>query len=269
MIFDSETTVQDAQSGDRSALEVLIRHAQPIVARLAARMLGSPEAAEDATQDVLIRIITKLSTFDGQSRFETWVYRVAMNALLNAKRDTARDLEMTFETFAEDLLEGLADDHARAPEDHVMLNELRVRCTMAMLLCLDREHRAAYVLGEILELSHGDAAGILDVSTANYRQRLSRARAKVHEFTASSCGLVSDEASCSCRKRLPQAMRAKRVPEAPSPELGNAPSMREALHLAHTTESALRTAVLQRATGPLNSARDHARDVLSIVDPPQ
>ena len=260
--------VAQAQQGDAAALEQLVKHIQDRVHRLAMRMLVDPGLAQDATQEILVRVVTKLSTFKGDSKFETWVYRVASNYLLTAKKMLARDPGLSFEMFAEDLLDGLVDDTAAAPEDHVMLNELRVRCTMAMLLCLDANHRAAYVLGEILEMDHREAAKALDVPSATYRQRLSRARSKVQTFTAKSCGLANSDAPCSCPRRLPAALASGRIGDGPSDLLQDAPSYREARHVAAQTEAALVAQKLQQATGRLAATDNLAAKVLQIVNPP-
>ncbi|WP_298362059.1 RNA polymerase sigma factor [uncultured Litoreibacter sp.] len=269
MTQSEHSKIKLAQDGDAAALEDVVRSIQDRVFRLATRMLADPVAAQDATQEILIRIVTKLSTYRGDSAFETWVYRVATNYLLTARKMIANDPGLSFEMFSDDLLDGLADDRTAAAEDHVMLNELRVRCTMAMLLCLDRDHRAAYVLGEILELDHREAASIVEVSPANFRKRLSRARRAVQAFTAASCGLTTPTtAACTCRKRLPAAMASGRIGPTPSPALSGAPSMSEAQTLAAETEAGLVAAKLQRATGPLTPLKDFAADVLRIVDPP-
>ncbi|KAE9632508.1 RNA polymerase sigma factor [Parasedimentitalea maritima] len=260
--------VAKAQQGEAAALEQLVLHIQDRVHRLALRMVGDPSLAQDATQEILIRVVTKLSTFKGDSKFETWVYRVATNYLLTAKKVMARDPGLTFEFFAQDLLDGLADDSAAAPEDHVMLNELRVRCTMAMLLCLDANHRAAYVLGEILEMDHREAAIALDVPSATYRQRLSRARSKVLTFTAKSCGLANSDAPCSCPRRLPAALASGRIGDSPSVMLQDAPSYRDVRQVAAKTEAALVVQKLQQATGALAATDNLAAKVLQIVNPP-
>jgi RNA polymerase sigma factor (sigma-70 family) len=151
----SKDNIKRAQGGDAKALEALVRGIQDRTYKLALRMLADPNAAQDATQEILIRVVMKLSTYRGESSFETWTYRVATNYLLTARKVIANDPGLSFQMFAEDLLDGIADEQAMAAEDHVMLNELRIRCTMAMLLCLDREHRAAYVLGDVLEFAVG------------------------------------------------------------------------------------------------------------------
>lgn len=268
MSQDINSIVSRAQQGEAQALEQLVHAIQDRVHRLAFRMLADPERAQDATQEILIRVVTKLSTFKGDSKFETWVYRVATNYLLTAKKVLARDPGLTFDMFAEGILDGLVDDNAAAPEDHVMLNELRVRCTMAMLLCLDHGHRAAYVLGDVLELDHREAAEALELTPATYRQRLSRARAKIQDFTAQACGLASKTAACSCPRRLPAALAMGRVGADESNFSHAAPDYHTVRDMASRTVDSLVTAKLQRATGPLSVSKDLVFEVLRIVNPP-
>ena len=216
----------------------------------------------------MIAIGFKLSTFREESSFDTWVYRVAVNYLLTARKVRAKDPSLTFSMFSTDLLAGLSDDESAAPDDHVMLNELRIKCTMAMLMCLDQAHRAAYILGEILELDHREAADILDVEPANFRKRLSRARSGIMEFTAQSCGLANPQAPCSCNRRLPVAQELGRIGTAASPIFSDAPDHKSVSEYAAQTNAALIAAKLQRATGQLKSPKDFAAQILSIVDPP-
>ncbi len=74
-------TVKLAQSGDKAALSEVVSHIQDTIFRLSIRMLADFTAAEDATQEILVLVITKLSQFRGESRFTTWVYRIAANYL--------------------------------------------------------------------------------------------------------------------------------------------------------------------------------------------
>ena len=77
---------QLARTGERAALEELLRGLQDPLYRLALRFLGHPEAARDATQEVLILVITQLSSFRGESAIMTWAYRVASRHLLRQKK---------------------------------------------------------------------------------------------------------------------------------------------------------------------------------------
>lgn len=241
---------------------------QDAVYRLSVRMLADPDGAQDAAQEILIRVITKLSTFNGESRFETWVYKVALNYLLTARKIIARDPGLSFESFGADLIDGLVDEDMASPEDHAMLNDLRLRCTMAMLLCLDRKHRAAYLLGEVLEIEHVEAAEILGVEPATFRKQLSRSRSQVQDFAASHCGLANASAACSCPRRLPAALKCGRLGPGPAAALADAPKYAEAKAMASKLNAQLATIELQRATGPLRAPEDFAARVLSLVDPP-
>jgi hypothetical protein len=93
----------------------------------------------------------------------------------------------------------------------ILLNEMRISCTMAMLLCLTPPQRMAYILGYILELDQLEASELLGIAKDTFRQQLSRAKAKVFNFTQSSCGLVSPKAPCQCDRKLTGAINRGRV----------------------------------------------------------
>jgi|SRR5437588_12116786 len=78
--------VRRAQAGNLEALEDLIRRHQAWIYNSVLRMFYWPNDAEDVTQEILIKVTTKLSTFEGRSSFRTWVYRIAVNHILNQKR---------------------------------------------------------------------------------------------------------------------------------------------------------------------------------------
>ena len=209
-----QALIERATRGDRQALENLVAGVRDDVYRLALRMLWHPEDAEDATQDILIRVITHLGTFKGESAFTTWVYRVAANYLLTTRRRRAEHEELTFEDFGTQLARGLNDGptwETASPERRLLIEEVKIGCSQGMLLCLDREHRLAYILGEILELAGPIAAAVLNVTPAAYRKRLSRARVALETFMRGYCGLVNREASCRCHKRVDAAVGAGRV----------------------------------------------------------
>src|SRR3954470_21272960 len=104
-LSDSETVdvdaglVADAQAGSRDALEQLIARHQSWIYNIVLRMVYHPHDAEDITQEILIKVVTKLSTFERRSSFRTWLYRIAVNHVLNMKRTRAEEWEMTFEKY--------------------------------------------------------------------------------------------------------------------------------------------------------------------------
>ena len=79
--------VNEAKTGNRKALEKLLLKHQPYIYNIAWRMVRQPGDAEDLTQEVNVKIITKLSEFQGRSSFRTWLYRIAMNHFLNGYSD--------------------------------------------------------------------------------------------------------------------------------------------------------------------------------------
>ena len=162
----------------------------------------APEDAEDATQEILVRVVTRLSQFDFRSSLKTWVYRVASNYLLDVKKSRVEQLKLSFDSFAENLRAGLSDDGPADTEESLLTEEVKVGCTLAMLQCLDRPHRLAYVLGDIMELSGADAAEVLEISPELFRKRLQHARAAVVSFTKTYCGLASDAAPCRCSRQV-------------------------------------------------------------------
>lgn len=118
---------------------------------------------------------------------------------------------MTFDAFADDLLTGLSSATSMAPDAAILEREVQLACTHAVLTCLDREHRVAYILGEIFEMDSVEAGYVCDVSAATYRKRLSRARRRVRDFLSQQCGLVSSAAACRCSLRVDTAVRIGRV----------------------------------------------------------
>src|SRR5262245_60713732 len=202
---DDCALVTRAQAGDRHALEELVERHQTWIYNIAIRMLGHPQDAEDATQEILIKTLTRLSSFEGRSQFRTWLYRIVVNHVLNARRGRAEPATAGFECYAHGL-DGTPDldlpDPRTVPADlRLLVDEARISCTSGMLLCLDREQRLAYVLGEILGLSDTAGADLLEISPDNFRQRLARARRDLHSFMNDKCGLVNRANPCRCAKK--------------------------------------------------------------------
>lgn len=265
-----EQAVAAAQGGDRDALERVVAAVQDRLYQLAVRFLADPHEARDATQEILVLLVTRLSAFEGRSAFTTWAYRLAVNALIDMRRRNARFAELTFEAFALDLETGLADDSNPHADDVVMTNELRMACTSAMLLCLDLDQRVAYVLGDILQLDHTEASAVVGVSPAAFRKRLSRARKAVVAFTASHCGLANSSARCRCPRRLPAALAAGRLRpgETPFTDLGDAPEYDDVREQARAVGAELQALLLQRALPEMRCPDAIGRAVVSIVDRP-
>jgi RNA polymerase sigma factor (sigma-70 family) len=261
-----ETIARRAVDGDHDALGDLVSALQPQVFALALRMLWNRADAEDATQDILIRIVTRLAQFDFRSALRTWAYRVAVNYLLDVKKSPVERLRLTFEAFGGDLANGLSADGPNDAEHSVLVEEVKVGCTLAMLQCLDRPHRVAYILGEILELSGDEASDVLDMPAPAFRKRLQRARSDVAAFTRAHCGLVSDTAVCACHRRVRPALDAGRIRQG-APDFAAQPASfadaRAAIRLLDASRQAL---AVHRLSEPRASSIDFTRRVLDAID---
>src|SRR5256885_17109943 len=95
--------VTRARSGEREALETLVGRHQPWIYNIALRMLSHPQDAEDATQEILVKALTTLSSFEGRSSFRTWLYRIVVNHVLNMKRGRTEQRSISFHSYGEAL----------------------------------------------------------------------------------------------------------------------------------------------------------------------
>lgn len=264
-----EDLARRAAEGDRNAVADLVRALQGDVYGLALRILWQPHDAEDATQEILVRVVTRLSQFDFESRLKTWVFRVATNYLLDVKKSCVERQKVSFTSFAEDLGEGLAErvDDAPSPERSLLTEEVKIGCTLGLLQCLDRPHRLAYVLGEIFEWSAPEAASALDIEPGAFRKRLQRARKAIEEFTRANCGLVSTEAPCACDRRVPMALRLGRVEPERLRFARAATSFAEARAFIHRVEALKQVVAVQQSAAVAPPPREFASVIMTALEP--
>jgi RNA polymerase sigma factor (sigma-70 family) len=202
-----EALVLRAQAGERDALEQLFTRHRPWIFNIALRMLGRRADAEDATQDVLLRALKSLHSFRGDSRFRTWLYRVAANHLLNVRKNqwTASEAVCSFA----DASAGLRQVPDFDPPDprtvpvpvEVLVEETKIGCMMGTLLCLDGRQRLVFVLGEIFGVSDEVGGEVVGVTPVNFRQILSRARHDLYEYLRGNCGLANPDNACKCARK--------------------------------------------------------------------
>ncbi|AMV31518.1 RNA polymerase sigma factor CnrH [Pirellula sp. SH-Sr6A] len=197
--------IEQSKSGNQAALEKLILRHQAWIYNIAVRMVFHPHDAEEVTQEVLVKAITGLSTFHGESKFRTWLYRITSNHILNMKRRGADRESFTFSSYA-DAINGTPDlnlpDPKSVPVDvPLLVEEAKISCTMGMLLCLDRRQRLIFVLAEIFGVSDSVGSEILEMTPDNFRQSLSRARRDLYQFMNNQCGLINEKIPCRCPKK--------------------------------------------------------------------
>jgi RNA polymerase sigma factor (sigma-70 family) len=198
-----EQYVKQAKDGDLQALEDVVCGIQEKIYGLALRMLGHPEDAEDEAQEILIKVITHLSDFREESAFSSWVYRIACNHLLTARKKRYELKGLTFDLLEESLCAGIENMEpltVSGPERDVLLEETRLGCMQGTLVCLERELRIAFILGDQYGVTSKEGAFILGITPELFRKRLSRARRGLQNFMQKNCGLVNDKNACRCHK---------------------------------------------------------------------
>lgn len=205
--------VEQAVAGDKASLETVILGVQDLVFNLSLRMLGTFPDAEDATQDILLKIITHLSSFRGESAFSTLVFSIATNHLKNYKKHMFAKFPLSFEFYGEDIKNGKIDDVpdlTQNVEASILAEELKLSCTNVMLQCLDAESRCIFILGTMFKIDSRIAGDILGITPEAYRQRLSRIRGKMADFLKEYCGEYG-QGTCRCAKRINYAIQNHRI----------------------------------------------------------
>ena len=195
--------VQLALTGDKSALQNIVLRHQVFVYNVALKMTRNTEDAEDLTQEVFIKAITALSNFERKSQFRTWLYRIAVNHFLNTKKRKTELMVADFESYFKSIDEMPVYDLNDQEQTDLgeSIEELRISCTAGMLLCLDREQRMIYILGEMFGIDHKTGSEILGISAGNFRIRLMRARQDLYSWMNKRCGLVNKSNPCRCAKK--------------------------------------------------------------------
>jgi len=202
-----EAVAARALSGDDGAFEILVARHQPWVFNLALRMLYDHRDAEDATQEILIKVLKGLPSFRGDSKLSTWLYRITVNHLLNVKKKrwAASDAVCSFEHAAAGLqrvpdLDPLDPATVPVPVE-ILVEEVKITCTMGTLLCLDGRQRLVFILGAIFGVNDEVGAEIVGVTPVNFRKILSRARRDLYAYLRGNCGLVDPANPCRCARK--------------------------------------------------------------------
>jgi len=188
-----------------------------MIYNISLQMLHSPDDAEDAAQEIILRIIEKHDTFRGESKLETWAYRIARNHLIDFKRKHFRE-SISFEMFEADVTDFVPYDNELGlseQEERIYIEQIKTGCTMAMLQCLAPDERFIFIIGAIFNFDGKTAAEICGISHSAYRKALSRSKGRITNFMNNNCGLVSENAFCKCRKRLLIATQRGRITTGP------------------------------------------------------
>lgn len=189
--------------GSKKALNELIALHRPYIFNVAWKFTFDPNDAEDLTQEALIKVITNLSKFKFESQFRTWLYRIVFNEFLLSKRRKGEKQFSDFEFQGKRLDEienaSLTEDEEKEYEE--LTKEIRYRCLSGMIMCLSREQRLIFIVGETFGADHSMGAEIFGLSKGNYRLKLHRARKDLINFMQQKCGLMNPNNPCRCGKK--------------------------------------------------------------------
>lgn len=177
--------VEAAKKGNRAAFEEIVKRYERKVYNLAFRILGNQDDASDVLQDTFLQVFKNISTFKGDSKFSTWLYRIATNASLMKKRKDKKTQSISIET---PILTGkgnkisrqLKDDWAGNPLDIVEKKEIKNVLKKA-IASMHEEYRIPLVLRDIDGFSNEEVSKILNISVPAVKSRVHRARMFLRE----------------------------------------------------------------------------------------
>jgi RNA polymerase sigma-70 factor, ECF subfamily len=189
-----ETLAARAASGDDPAFEALVIRYQARVFRLARRLTGNDGDAQDAQQDAFLQVYRNLSSFRGDARFSTWLYRIATNAALMLRRARARRPAESLEEYLPRFDAG--GRHAATPAelrvagqaDEILDRQLLAEKARAGIDRLPELYREAFILRDLEELTTSDVAEVLGLEPAAVRQRVHRARLMLRGYLGALTG---------------------------------------------------------------------------------
>ncbi|MBN2424416.1 MAG: sigma-70 family RNA polymerase sigma factor [Calditrichaceae bacterium] len=175
--MNDQRLVELAQKGNRKALSQLVNQYSERVYNLALRILRNREDAEDVLQETFLTVVQKLDTFDGRSKFFTWLYRIATNAsLMKLRKKKLVFQELNDESEYQDNIENRTFiDWSQDPSINIYDREVKTKIDEAINKLSDI-YRSVFVLRDIEELSIKETSQILDISEENVKIRLRRAR---------------------------------------------------------------------------------------------
>ena len=201
--LEDKVLIADALSGSKTALEHLLSRHYNFIYNVALRFVLSPQDAQDLTQEVVIKVITKLAQFNEKAEFRTWLYRIVFHHFLNTKRRAMENAIVSFEEYGHALDDiPLTDLNGEEQKEYAeMIIEAKLGCMTGMLICLERKQRLVYILGDIFEIHSQTASELLEISAANFRKILSRARKDMYHFMNNKCGLINTNNPCRCSKK--------------------------------------------------------------------
>ena len=192
--------VKTLSSSINISFEEMIETYGTLVSSICRRMIQDEETAKDAAQEVWIEVIKSLPSFQGNSKFSTWLYTIAHRVVMAfAKQEKHYSTKFLREFFDRDQRE--SPDISSKIKKEQWVKEMCDKCLTGMLHCLDNETRMIYIFREMAQLSYPEIARILGKEQQSIRKDISRSRKKLRNFLKDECVLFNPQGSCRCRMR--------------------------------------------------------------------
>ena len=197
MTEEEQGLVRRAQAGDHEAFAALVEHTQTKVYNLALRLSGSAEDAADLTQEAYLNAWRGLSSFQGESAFSTWLYRLTTNVCIDFLRRERRRQTIAGAVSLDDSevdYANLVPDRAPSPHEILEGRELKAAISRGLRQLSD-EHRQVLVLREGTGGSYAEIAAVLGVEEGTVKSRIARARLALRNILRSDGNFSSAAAS--------------------------------------------------------------------------
>ena len=170
--YDSQEEWQlilKSRDGDRDSFEILIHRYYPQIFKMLLQLLYKPQDAEDLAQDAFLEAYRCLKNFKGESKFYTWLYRIATNLTMNHIRKTRSTVSV------DESLEALTQMQNSSPTQNMEWSEFH-QSFLQSLGELSDEKRVVFILREMHNLSYQEIAEVVDIKIGTVMSRLARAR---------------------------------------------------------------------------------------------
>lgn len=177
---NAQEILRRCHDGDVDALGALYQLFGDRVYRLCYHVLGSPPDAEDAAQEVFLRIFQKAGTFAGRSQVSTWIHRLTVNYCLNQLKSRKRRATTSLDALPQ------VEPHTKVDGSIPMERGETVHQVREVLARMPEDARAIFLLREVEDLSYREIAEVLDLPQGTVMSRLARARDKFRQIASGS-----------------------------------------------------------------------------------
>lgn len=185
---------------------------QPKIFHYLSRLIG-PSEAEDTVQEVFEKVSRKLKTFKGESKFSTWLYRIATNTAFDRLRSPSlkhASEHTPFEKIADPEARNVWNGQSETAIDQNVIRKEMSACVREYIDKLPSDHRAVLILSEIEGFKNKEIADILQISLENVKIRLHRARAGLKKELDNGCDFYQNEQGTLACDRKPISIMPKK-----------------------------------------------------------